>query len=162
MRFLRPVLIPIIVLLVLAPGVAATGPSSTVAGYYTYHANNNPAAPRTLAVIATGGWFVKGTWTQINPETGAVLRSGLVTCLVTEGDDAWMAGPETYRAAGLYTAAGSFLHVHGPRPGEDDDSAVTWFGDPGQPLSEMIGWCRNQNTDIPLFPLVHGDVDVLP
>jgi hypothetical protein len=162
MRLLRPVLLPLVALLVLAPTIAAAGTNGRVLGYYTYYPFNNPDAPRTLLVNAGGGGYVKGSWTQVNSETGAILRAGLVTCVVTEGDDGWMAGPETYRAPGLYTSAGSFLHVHGPRPAEGEDSAVTWFGDPGQPLSEMIGWCQNQNTEIPLFPVVVGNVDVLP
>jgi hypothetical protein len=161
MRFLRLLVIPVAAVLVLATAAAAAGPIGTVAGYYTYLANNDPAAPRTLAV-ASGEWFANGTWTRIDTATGEILRSGQVSCLVIDGDDAWMAGPETYRAAGLDQSAGSFLYVHGPRPGSGGDSAVTWFGDPGQPLTELLGWCRNKATHVPLFPLTSGDVDVFP
>ncbi|HJT64697.1 MAG TPA: hypothetical protein VJ839_08010 [Candidatus Limnocylindria bacterium] len=161
MRLVRLIPISMATLLVLAPVVVAGGTSGTVAGYYNYRPTGEPPG-RTLVVQATGGWFVKGTWVQLNPDTGAVARSGAVTCLVTDGNDAWLAGPELFRASGLDARAGVFLHIHGPRPGEGDDAAVTWFGDPGQPLSEMVGWCRNRNADLPLFPLVHGDVDVLP
>jgi hypothetical protein len=161
MRILRLLVATAVTLLVvLAPAAAAGPPAGSVAGYYTYYPFGG-TSERTIAVFARGNASVKGTWARIDGTTGAVLRAGLVTCLVIDGTDAWMAGPEIYRADGRYVSEGSFLQVHdGGQPGPEGDFAVTWFGDPGQPLAELVGWCENRNTPVELFPLASGDVAV--
>jgi hypothetical protein len=161
MRTVRSLIAAAIVgLLVLAPAAAAGPPAGNVAGYYTYYPFGG-TSERTIAVLAHGNAPVKGTWARIDGATGVVLRAGLVTCLVIDGTEAWMAGPETFRADGLYVSEGSFLQVlDGAQPGPEGDFAVTWFGDPGQPLAELVGWCENRNTPVELFPLASGDVAV--
>ena len=143
MRLLRPLSIATAALLIVVPSVLAAAPTpGVVAGTYTYNALNNPEAPRSLAVFAAeGSASTYGAWAQFDPTTGAVRRTGRITCLVIAGTEAWMAGPETWRAPGLTASAGNFFYVRdGGSPGAGHDLALTWFGDPGQPLSEMVGW----------------------
>lgn len=161
MRSIRLALSALVVLILAsAPAAAApTGPGHA-AGSYNYHPFGNVPG-RSLTVFAEGPAAYKGSWATFDPDTGVVLRAGLVTCLSVDGGDAWMAGPETYRAAGLQAASGAFLHVRdGGAVGPAGDAATTWFADPGQTLLELVGWCRTQNSDLELWALASGDIEV--
>ena len=100
------------ILLVAAAGtVSAAPPGGSVAGSFTYHPFDLPAVRfGSVGASLTGG--VHGSWSW---QSG----HGPVTCLVIEGDDAWIAGPGT---TGPDT--GVWIHLHdGGQPGSGDDMA---------------------------------------
>jgi hypothetical protein len=119
-----------------------------VTGSYAY---TSTSGPKTVSIDAHGSDPVKGTWSFRS--TGANI-SGVVTCLVVDGSDAWIAGTPTNGEFG------AFFYLHdGGTPGTDD-LAVTWIQDPGQPFKQLQGWCETQYTDVPLFPLDGGNLVV--
>lgn len=122
-------------------GVAlAKGPDAKVKGTYTY--NYFSPVDRLVSVDAKGHDLVKGSWSWQQQAPSGSSASGTVSCLVVDGQDAWMAGPAT--TAG-YIAA--FLWVHdGGLPNGAGDMAVTWIADPGETLADMVTLCQHKAT----------------
>jgi Putative zinc-finger len=129
-----------------------------VNGAYTYNEPN----PRRDAISAhfEDGRPV-GAWSRIVPPTGASEHyGGTLTCLVIDGDDAWMAGPATVATDGRQDVA-AFIHVHDGGADGKGDMAVLWLANPGQSLALMEGWCRTRYVPVGPFPLDTGDVEVV-
>jgi hypothetical protein len=149
---------------VLAGVVQATGTVDSVTGSYSYVVFEG-GAPRSVVVDAHGTDPIKGTWSF-----GGGQLSGPVTCLVVDGDQAFMFGP------GTVGGRGAFLWVRdGGTPGGSDDEAITWIQDlPGddlprgfkpQTLAEMEGWCLNSGkgypgADLGTVPLISGNLTI--
>ena len=154
--------------LVMAPmgAVQASGPVVRVTGSYTYIVVEGRPG-RAVTVDAHGTDPIRGTWSfQALP--AGVVQSGSVTCLVVEGDDAFMFGPATVggRAAFLWVRDGG-------APGGADDQAITWMQDlptddlpPGldpQTLDEMEDWCESARASYPgigPIPLASGNLTI--
>jgi hypothetical protein len=136
-------------------GVAlAQGPGVALTGTYTYDVAA-PGNTRSVTVDAHGPDPVTGTWTWTNMVSGMSL-SGSVTCLVVDGQDAWMAGPITA------TEMSAFFWVHdGGLPGGAGDMAVTWISDPAETLADMVALCVGRSTTLTqLFPVMSGNLIV--
>lgn len=134
----------------LAGVTQATSTSAKATGTYAY---TSSSGPKSVSIAAHATAPVKGRWTLTNLNTGAV-RDGVVTCLVVDGADAWIAGSPT---SGEF---GAFFYLHdGGEPGTDD-LAVTFVQDPGQPFEELQNWCETRYTGIGQYPLDSGNLVV--
>jgi hypothetical protein len=138
-----------------------------VSGSYTYKVFGD-APERSVSVEAIGSDPVTGTWTFQALPDGAP-QSGPVTCLLVQGNEAFMFGPPA-EAGGR----GAFLWVIDG--GAANDRAISWMQDlPGDPLppnlepqtlDEMEGWCRNagegypDRENTPPLPLLSGSLSV--
>jgi len=134
--------------------VAAAPAVDRATGTYTY---TSTSGPKTVTIDARGTDPVKGSWTFQSRQT----ISGTITCLVVDGDDAYMFGPPT---SGDLAA---FLWVHdGGTPGAAGDLAVTWIEDPPgvsrYDRDDMEGWCENAGRGYPgpIFEVESGNVNV--
>jgi hypothetical protein len=137
-----------ILLLAVAGTASAAAPGGSVSGSFTYHPFDRPAV-RFGSIGASLAGGVHGTWSWQD-------WHGPVTCLVIDGNDAWIAGPGS---TGPDT--GVWIHLHdGGQAGKGDDMATAWGLDPGQPLEELIGWCETKADTVPLFPMIGGNVVV--
>lgn len=155
MRALRSVTIVVVALAALAAPVLA-GSGSIVAGSYRYIPfDETPTRAVSIRAQANAGG-VAGSWEWINLLNGT-RHSGSITCLVVNGSDAWLAGPDF--SAG--DPAGAFFRFHdGGAPGAEHDEAVAFIGDPGQTLNELEAWCQQRNVGTDLFPLDEGNLVV--
>ena len=137
---------------------AATG---TVNGAYAYSVR--PGATRRDSVSARlEGDGPSGEWSRLVPADGSGNSfGGPITCMVIDGQDAWLAGPATTASDGS-TDLAVLLVVHDGGPGGDADRAVTWATDPGQTLTTMEGWCRDKFSPAEPYPLDEGNVTVTP
>jgi hypothetical protein len=137
-----------------AASAVAAAPVDRASGSYSY---TSSSGPKTVSVDAHGTNPVKGSWTF----KSRVVLSGTITCLVVQGDDAYMFGLPSNgdRAA--------FLWLHdGGTPGTAGDEAVTFIEDaPGESpytRADMESWCVNAGDGFPapLFPLDSGNLSV--
>ena len=84
--------------------------------------------------------------------------TGTITCLVVRGPDAYAFGP------GSDGAPATFFWVHDGGPAGAGDRAISWLQDPGQPASELEGWCRDAAASYPFnftpVTLASGDITV--
>jgi len=142
----RSAMIAILMVLAMSGVAQAAPPVASVTGTYTYEI---AGVPRTNTVDASTH-PVTGTWSR-----NAFV--GLVTCLVVDEHDAWMAGPI------MDSELSAFLWVHdGNLPNGAGDMAATWISDPGVSLKDMEVLCKQKSTTLTeQFPVVSGDVIVL-
>ena len=134
-------------LIATAAPVVASSPTAGVTGNYTYTTFTGGHREVTLSAKLSGE--VSGFWS-------AQSGGGPVTCLVVDGNEAWLAGTGT---TGPDT--GAFIHVvDGGAPGSAYDLVTAWFQDPGQPFEELQGWCEDRATHVPLFDVDTGNVTV--
>lgn len=155
MRALRTMIAVLAALTTLAAPVTATG-GTTVAGSYRYSPfDATPTRAVSIRAHANEGG-VGGSWQWTNLLNGTT-RSGAIICLVVDGSEAWLAGPDSTPG----DPAGAFFRIHdGGAPGTEHDETVAFIGDPGQTLEELEAWCREQTTDISLFPIDEGNLVV--
>lgn len=141
----RAAVLAILLVLALSGVAQAKPPVASVTGTYTYEIGG---VPRTNTVDASTH-PVAGTWSR-----NALV--GLVTCLVVDGRDAWMAGPI------MDSELSAFLWVHdGNLPAGAGDMAATWISDPGVSLKDMEVLCKQKSTTLTeQFPVTSGDVIV--
>ena len=126
-------------------------------------------AARNVTINALGTDPVKGSWSFGGRSNDRI--SGPVTCLLVEGDEAFMFGPWTVGGRG------AFLWVRdGATPGGADDEAITWIQDlptdPPRPASSpgpwrrWEGWCLNAGEGFPgpedpgTVPLISGNLTI--
>jgi hypothetical protein len=141
----------------------------TVTGNYRYWNFDDPTTPareRQVSVSAKGTDPLSGRWSLTRPDLNASI-SGDVTCVVVDGDQAWVAGRITKikRVDPALVGEGVFLWVRDGAAAGVPDKAYSWIGDPGQPLAEMEGWCLSKNVSMPDgfadgFTVDRGDVKV--
>jgi hypothetical protein len=79
-----------------------------------------------------------------------------VTCLVIDGQDAWLAGPSTVDTVGDTPAV--FINLHDGGPDGEGDRAILWRANPGQTIETMEGWCRTKFVPEPPVPIIAGDI----
>jgi hypothetical protein len=142
-------------------GAAQADPAPNVTGSYSY--SPFEGVVRSAGVQAQGSDPVQGRW-----QFDHGRLSGPVTCLVVQGNEAFMFGP------GTKGGRGAFLWVRdGGLPGGGGDEAITWIQDlpgddlpPGfepQTLEEMEGWCLSAGADYPGLgpvPVVVGNITI--
>jgi hypothetical protein len=147
------------------------GPAGgTVTGtyhYFNFDDPTNPARARQVSVSAKGTDPVSGRWSLTWPAAKATI-SGDVTCLVVDGNQAWVAGRITKikNVDPGEVGEGVFLWVRDGAVTGVPDRAYSWIGDQGQPLAEMEAWCLSKNVSMPGFAggftVDRGDVTVQP
>ena len=135
-------------LIVSAAPVIAGSPTALVAGSYTYTTFTGGHRQVGISARLSGG-EASGSWSNL-------AGSGPITCLVVDGNEAWLAGTGT---TGPET--GIFIYViDGGAPGSAYDLVTAWGQDPGQPFEELQGWCEDRATHVPLFTVDTGNVTV--
>ena len=139
----RAAMVAVLLVMVFSGVALAKGPDAKVTGTYTYFVLGDPNNDRLVSVDSKGKDPVKGVWSWTQLPAAGLSASGLATCVVVDGPDAWVAGPTTQ---GYGVAA--FLWVHdGGLPKGAGDSAVTWIADPGvQTLTDMETLCAHEAT----------------
>ena len=65
-----------------------------------------------------------------------------MTCLVIDGNEAWLAGPATTSDDPRIVAA--FIHVRDGGPKGNGDRALLRLNNPGETLATFNGWCRTK------------------
>ena len=137
------------------PPTPSPGTGPFVAAAYTY----DEGAPRRDSVAAhfEGGSPV-GEWTRTQPPIDGSTWAGPVTCLMIDGNDAWLAGPATTSADPTTVAA--FVHLHDGGPDGEGDMAILWRSNAGQTLTTLEGWCRLKFVPGGPFPITSGDIVV--
>jgi len=111
-------------------------------GYYAVDDFGNPDSFRHVSLTAQTGDVTKGNWIWNRPEG---TYSGPITCAVTSGQDAWVAGPRTHGAPDFDAI---FMYVHdGGTPGSAGDLTFVWGTDPGETLADMEALCSTMDTD---------------
>jgi hypothetical protein len=127
-------------------------------GYYVIDDFGNPDLFRRVALSAQAGDATKGWWTWNRPEG---TFGGPVTCVVTSGQDAWVAGPRTTGAPDFEAI---FIYVHdGGTPGSQGDLTFVWGSDPGETLADMEALCSSMDTNFYgafAFQVVSGNASV--
>ncbi len=140
----------------------------TVTGTYHYWVFDDPtpARGRQVSVSAIGTDPLQGRWSLTYPETKASV-SGDVTCVVVDGDQAWVAGRITSMNKNVdpeLIGEGLFLWVRDGAAAGVPDKAYSWIGDPGQPLAEMEAWCLSKQSNGPPdgWTVDRGNITVRP
>lgn len=151
------------------------GTVSGTAGYWVFD-DPTPALARQVSVSAKGKDPVSGRWslTYVGDKTTV---AGDVTCLVVDGDQAWVAGRITSvkKNAGhqLTIGEGAFLWVRDGATAGVPDKAYAWIADPvlGQPgasVAQMEAWCLSKTGNMvdfgfpDGFTVDRGDITVQP
>ena len=143
-------------------GSASLAPAlgGSVNGAYAYSVR--PGATRRDSVSARLDDGPTGEWSRMVPADGSGNSfGGPITCIVIDGQDAWLAGPATFASDGSTNLA-ALLVVHDAGPGGEADRAVLWMTDPGQTLATMEGWCRDKFIPADPYPLDDGNVTITP
>jgi hypothetical protein len=81
-----------------------------------------------------------------------------VTCLVIDGNEAWLAGPSTTDTVGNTPAV--FIHLVDGGPAGDGDEAILWRANTSQTVETMEGWCQTKFVPDGPFPITSGDIVV--
>ena len=103
----------------------------------------------------TGEW----TRTRTNASTGKVeVFSGPLTCLVIDGNEAWLAGPATTSDDPMIVAA--FIHVRDGGPKGNGDRALLRLNNPGETLATFNGWCRTKFVPGGPYEVSTGEVQI--
>ena len=114
------------------------------------------SGPKAVIIAGRFAGVARGTWSLTTLNDG-VTHSGPITCLITRGADAWVAGPETSSTGD--TTAGMLFRLHDG--GASGDLAVTFLADPGMTFEgDILPMCEQQKDDLPLFPLDSGQLTV--
>ena len=136
------------------PPAPSDGPY--VAGAYVYGAG----VPRRDTIAAHFEGTPVGEWSRTIPATGeGHFFGGPITCLVIDGNEAWMAGPATTATDGTEDGA-AFIHVIDGGPGGAGDLAFLVQSTPNQTLTTMEEWCRRKFIPAAPYPLTSGDIVV--
>ena len=142
-----------------SPSLAGPSPALTgsVNGSFTYSGSE----PRRGSVSASFPDGVPaGAWSRRVPPTGnSKIWSGTITCLVIDGDEAWMAGPVTVSADGK-TKQAIFILVRDRGPQGDGDRVLMQLSNSGETLAVFEGWCRDRFRPETPFPLTSGDIRI--
>ena len=133
------------------------GDGSFVTGAYVY--GQTIKRRDSIAAHLEGGVAV-GEWSRTIPATGAGnVYGGSITCLVIDGEDAWMAGVVT-SATDEKNGRAVSIHVLDGGPDGAGDGAFLLIGSTAQTLLTMEEWCRRKFSPADPYPLVSGDIVV--
>ncbi|HET8786281.1 MAG TPA: zf-HC2 domain-containing protein [Candidatus Limnocylindrales bacterium] len=129
-----------------------TGP--TVNANYVYFDRIDSVAARLEDGKPVGEW-----WRQTQVDGKTQSYAGPITCLVIDGNDAWLAGPATSATDGRSGLA-IFFRLHDGGPNGAGDAARGYLSNPGQSLTTMQTWCETKYTQPEVTPLTSGDVSI--
>ena len=146
-----------------APSASSPIPSSgavvatSLVGTYSYSVVEGPGRGVSIDARSDAAGAITGTWSIWAMPDGPP-NTGTITCLVVRGADAYAFGP------GSDGAPATFFWVHDGGPAGAGDRAISWLQDPGQPASELEGWCRDAAASYPYnftpVTLTSGDIMV--
>jgi Putative zinc-finger len=140
------------------PASASPAPSdgSYVTGAYVY----GTGVPRRDTIAAHFEGTPVGEWSRTIPATGeGDFFGGPITCLVIQGNEAWIAGPATTATDGTRDGA-VFIHVVDRGPEGAGDLAFLVQSTRAQTLTTMEEWCRRAFVPAAPYPLISGDITV--
>jgi hypothetical protein len=103
--------------------------------------------------VATGEWSRRRTTTG-KPE----IFRGPVTCLVIDGNEAWLAGPAEASDDPAIKAA--FIHVRDGGPDGKGDRALLRLNNPGETLTTFEFLCQSKFVPAAPVGISSGDVQV--
>jgi hypothetical protein len=137
------------------PPTPPPGSGAFVAAHYVY----NEQVPRrdTISARFDAAGDPTGEWTRTIPAPRGTPFAGPVTCLVIEGNKAWLAGPATTTDG---TRDSAYVHLVDGGPGGADDRAIMWMNNPGESLQLLEGWCRDKFVPDGPFPLTNGEIEI--
>lgn len=137
-----------------SPATVPQGTGPLVNANYTYFDRIDSLAARLEDGKPVGEW-----WRQTKVAGKVESYGGPVTCLVIDGDDAWVAGRATTATDDREDLAILF-RLHDGGPNGQGDSARGYLTNPGQTITTMQTWCETKYTPAALTPLTSGDVSV--
>ena len=142
-----------------SPSTAAPSPvlTGSVNGSFTY----SESQPRRGSITAR---FVDGApdgaWSRRVPPAGnSKIWSGTITCLVIDGDEAWMAGRVTV-SADRKTDQAIFILARDRGAQGEGDRVLMQLSMSGETLAVFEGWCRDRFRPETPFPLTSGDIRI--
>lgn len=143
------------------PSPSTTAPSPvlipSVNGSFTYsefEPRRGSIAARLVDGVPDGAWS-----RRVPPAGNSKIWSGTITCLVIEGDEAWMAGPVTVSADRKANQAIFILARDRGAQGEGD-RVLMQLSNSGETLALFEGWCREKFRPRVPYPLTDGDIRV--
>jgi hypothetical protein len=100
-----------------------------------------------------------GEWTRRRTTTGKpeVFR-GPVTCLVIDGNEAWLAGPA--KASDDPSIRAAFIHVHDGGADGKGDRGLLRLNNPGETLATFEFWCQSKFTPGGPYDITSGEAQV--
>lgn len=138
----------------LAPALPAAGDppqtTSKVTGTFAYQSFGGL---REVVVTAHGSDPVRGSWEWLRD--GIVWGSGPITCLVVDGDTAWLAGPTSDGSDAVFVRL-----EDGGTPGTNGDTAVVYGTEPEDTLEDMEEWCLEKSDSFDDFAVTSGNLNV--
>jgi hypothetical protein len=138
------------------PGQPLPTDGPYVTGNYVY----GDAIKRRDSIAAYFDGRPTGEWSRTIPATGdGNVYGGPISCLVIEGNEAWIAGPATTATDGTRDRA-VFMHVIDGGAAGAGDGAFLVLNTEGQTLTTMEEWCRRRLVSAPPYRLVSGDIIV--
>lgn len=136
---------------------SSPGASWSVDGAYEY--GKTPPKRDTIAAHLEAG-RPAGEWSRRQPALPpSESFGGPITCLVVDGNDAWMAGPATTATDGSKDRA-AMIYVHDGGKAGEGDKVVLWLSTPGETITTMEQWCERRFIPAGPFPLTSGDITV--
>jgi hypothetical protein len=136
------------------PPAPSDGPYVT--GAYVY----GTGVPRRDTIAAHFEGTPVGEWSRTIPATGeGDFFGGPITCLVIQGNEAWIAGRATTATDGTKDGA-VFIHVVDGGPAGAGDLAFLVQNTQAQTLTTMEEWCRRKFVPAAPYPLTIGDITV--
>jgi Putative zinc-finger len=100
-----------------------------------------------------------GEWTRRRTTTGKLeVFRGPVTCLVIDGNDAWLAGPAASSDDPSIKAA--FIHVHDGGADGKGDRGLLRLNNPGETLATFEFWCQSKFIPGGPYDITSGEVQV--
>lgn len=139
------------------PSLSVPAVSASLVGTYSYSVVEGSGRGVSIDARSDTAGAITGTWSIWAMPDGP-LNTGTITCLVVRGQDAYASGP------GSDGAPATFFWVHDGGPAGAGDRAISWLQDPGQPASELEGWCRDAAASYPFnftpVTLTSGDITV--
>ena len=142
-----------------SPSTAAPSPVlvGSVNGSFTY-AEFEPKRGSITAGFVDGA--PDGAWARRVPPAGnSKIWSGTVTCLVIDGDEAWMAGPVAV-SADRKTNQAIFILARDRGPQGEGDRVLMQLSNSGETLAVFEGWCRSKFRPNAPYPLTDGDIRI--
>lgn len=143
------------------PSPSTAAPSPVVAGSVNGQFIYSEFEPRRGSISA--GYVdgaADGAWSRRVPPAGnSKIWNGTITCLVIDGDEAWMAGPVKVSADGETNQA-IFILARDRGPQGEGDRVLMQLSTSGETLALFEGWCREKFRPRAPYPLTDGDIRI--
>lgn len=143
------------------PSPSTAAPSPALAGSVNGQFIYSEFEPRRGSISA--GYVdgaAEGAWSRKVPPAGnSKIWNGTITCLVIDGDEAWMAGPVKVSADGE-TSQAIFILARDRGAQGEGDRVLMQLSMSGETLALFEGWCREKFRPRAPYPLTDGDIRI--